>query len=68
MRPSPCCRLEREWEEKILKERQQMLSELEGVQLTAQAEIDRQQAEYQQKIQTLSQEMVSKKQRTLHDC
>lgn len=36
-----------------------MLNELEGVQLTAQVEIDRQQAEYQQRLQTLSVEMVS---------
>ena len=36
-----------------------MLSELEGVQLTAQAEIDKQQAEYQQRLQLLSEEMVS---------
>ncbi len=52
-------RLEREWEEKLLKEREQMLSELEGAQQTAQDEIDRQQQEFQDKIQTLSMEMVS---------
>lgn len=43
----------------MLKERQQMLSELEGVQITAQAEIDRQQAEYQQRLKELNLEMVS---------
>lgn len=53
------CRLDREWQEKILKEREQMLSELEGVQQTAQAEIDRQQTEYQKRIQALNEEMVS---------
>ena len=53
------CRLEREWEEKMLKEREQMLCELEGAQQTAQAELDRQQQEFQHKIHTLSIEMVS---------
>lgn len=55
----PLYRLEREWEEKILKERKQMLSELEGVQQTAQAERVRQKSDYQQRIQTLSEEIVS---------
>lgn len=42
----------------MLKEREQMLSELEGAQQTAQAEIDRQQQEFQDRLQTLSVQMV----------
>lgn len=54
------CRLEREWEEKILKEREQLLSELEDVRHSAQVEMDKQQVEYQQKLQELNKEMESK--------
>lgn len=44
----------------MLKEREQMLSELEGAQQTAQAEMDRQQQEFQNRLLALSVQMVRK--------
>ena len=51
-------RLEKELEERRLKEREELLSELESMRRTAQDEMDRQQMEYQDKIQELSKIMV----------
>lgn len=47
-----------ELEEKRLKERQELLSELEEIRQTAQVQISHQQTEYQHKLQDLASEMV----------
>lgn len=52
------CRLERELEEKRLKERTELLSKLESLRQETQIEMDQQQTEYKQKLQDLSRKMV----------